>query len=316
MRSSVFSNFIRPEAKTYSPGHLLELVDCGNPRLEEILKRWDSDAAQSNLAELLSRRCPECLGETLVTKGSEVVCRSCGLVVEDRPQLSMRLPFDTTFALEASVAFGRSLGGTLPSKDLYKIVSRNKIDLKTAGISQTDVEIIAGLLTKDDRQRTTKEAEQLIRKYLKNIRATHLRTYIETVESPQALKLKEEVSHLLKQYGLYGENYNEFNHRLANHIGLIAEKAARFIQVGRYALSSYRKLAAAIIVFATREYPRLNGLVEKVMKEERPDAPALGAIRCMLGCPWLHPRASGRSLERAIEKNRNKKRSSPRKAKS
>jgi len=50
--------------------------------------------------------CPECLSSRIIedSKTSEVICRSCGYVIEKLPNLDFRLPFGTTYALESPLA--------------------------------------------------------------------------------------------------------------------------------------------------------------------------------------------------------------------
>ena len=72
------------------------------------------------------RRCSSC-GSTKITfdrENGEIVCTKCGLVLSSVESFENRLPFDTTYAMTNNLAFGKSLGGTLPRKELYKVIAR------------------------------------------------------------------------------------------------------------------------------------------------------------------------------------------------
>ena len=51
----------------------------------------------------------------------EVICRSCGYVIEKLSNLDFRLPFGTTYALESPLAVGKSLGGTITRQELQDL---------------------------------------------------------------------------------------------------------------------------------------------------------------------------------------------------
>ena len=151
---------------------LSEMLVEGAPKeLEKLLSRWSSQS----LLRLLEDRCPECLEPSLIEADGELVCSRCGYVVEEA-QPSCTLPWDTTYALEGCLAWGRSLGDTLPMGQLSRVIAR------------------AG-------------GEDL------GIRARHIRTIVEAVEPRAAMRLKEEASGLLKLYGFYGDyNIYKINH--------------------------------------------------------------------------------------------------------
>ena len=84
-------------------------------------RRWSPEQLQrfliqNGLVIKLARTCPECFGENLVDAGAEIVCGSCGTVVEERQVYSQSLEYGTTYALTSDVVNGKSLGGTLPPR--------------------------------------------------------------------------------------------------------------------------------------------------------------------------------------------------------
>ena len=159
--------------------------------LESILDRWSPGDLLAHLKDL----CPECQRPTLTkTDDGMLVCESCGVVVDEQPSMVRRLPFDETYALTAKLSHGRSMGGTLPPEDLYKVIAMSKNGRKDLPI-----------------------------------RAIHVRTVTMQVESSQSMRLKEEISGILKKYGLYSQEYREENHLFADVCGVLAERVGRFL---------------------------------------------------------------------------------------
>lgn len=70
--------------------------------------------------KLLGDRCPEYLKPSLIVRDGELVCSSCGYVVE-ASEPSRRLPWDETYAFEEHLAWGRSIGDTLPPGQLCRL---------------------------------------------------------------------------------------------------------------------------------------------------------------------------------------------------
>lgn len=79
--------------------------------------------------------CPECLEARVVEDPvtGERVCANCGYVVEEYgPKMVHTLPFDegdgmtpgAAYALENPLVFNKSLGGTLPVRQLYRVIAR------------------------------------------------------------------------------------------------------------------------------------------------------------------------------------------------
>ena len=228
-----------------------KMTDDIPPELTRLLHRWKPE----DLISLLEKRCPECNSDSLIEVDGTVVCTRCGLEAESQLTRDNRLPFDTTYALTSDLAHGNSLGGTLPMKQLHKVIVKSKNG-----------------------------------SYGLPIRAMHLKTLVQNVEPPQSLRLKEEISHIIKQVGLYSEEYNEFNHQLANQAGIIAQRVARFIQAGwTRPPSSYRRLAAALLVHILNGHPRMRTIIAEIKQSENPNIYDLGAINCLLTCPLLEP---------------------------
>jgi len=221
------------------------------PELTRLLRRWKLE----DLICLLEKRCPECNSDSLIEVEGTVVCTKCGLEVESHQTRDNYLPFDTTYALTSNLAHGNSLGGTLPMKQLHKVIVRSKNG-----------------------------------SYGLPIRAMHLRTIMQNIEPPQSLRLKEELSAIIKDVGLYSEEYSEFNHQLANQAGIISQRVARFIQAGwTRPPSSYRRLAAAILLHILKGHSGMKMVEAEIIQMERPSTYDLGAISCLLTCPLLEP---------------------------
>ena len=127
--------------------------------------------------------CPECLSSRTVEdpETGEVICRSCGYVIEKLPSLDFRLPFGTTYALESPLAVGKSLGGTITRQGLYKILAKSAAGTEDLGI-----------------------------------RARHIRIITETNDPPRLASILKKGSNLIKEYGL--ENEKLLAHELGRNI--------------------------------------------------------------------------------------------------
>jgi len=97
--------------------------------------------------------CPECFAKALIfdKETGEIVCSNCGYVIEEEyPEykVSSSLPFGTeekpnTFALESNIAYGKSLGFTMPKKQLYRILARvNREHNGEAGLPVRQIQVI------------------------------------------------------------------------------------------------------------------------------------------------------------------------------
>jgi len=76
-------------------------------------------------------------------ENGEVVCTKCGLVLSSVESFENRLPFDTTYALTNNLAFGKSLGGTLPRKELYKVIARGPEGTNDLPIRSTQIQVMS-----------------------------------------------------------------------------------------------------------------------------------------------------------------------------
>ena len=127
--------------------------------------------------------CPECLSAEIVEdpETGEVICKSCGYVIEKLPSLDFRLPFGTTYALESPLAVGKSLGGTITRQGLYKILAKSAAGTEDLGI-----------------------------------RARHIRIMIETNDPPDLARILKKGNNLIKEFNL--ENEKLLAHDLGKNI--------------------------------------------------------------------------------------------------
>ena len=280
-------------------------TETGNPRdeakttgLDHVLGRWNVDGLHRLLSKVspealraLFQRCPECLSNSLIEKAGELICKCCGLVVEEIPGLDSRLPFDTTYALTGMVAIGRSIGDTLPANQLARVITQNPLNLKEVGLSDEDIEFIRSVASRVEggERVSKKEAEELVRRYLRKIRLTHLTTHIRNVEPEASMKLKRELTWLLERYGLYEAGvYDEFSHRLADKAGVLAERVGRFMEAGgARPPKSYRRMAGAILVWLMGDTPRLAGTCDEMKRGEGITPLYVDYVDCLTRCPLL-----------------------------
>jgi len=111
--------------------------------------------------------CPECLSSKIVEdpETGEVICGSCGYVIEKLPNLDFRLPFGTTYALESPLAVGKSLGGTITRQGLYKILAKSAAGTEDLGIRARHIRIMIETNDPPDLARILKKGNNLIKKY-------------------------------------------------------------------------------------------------------------------------------------------------------
>ena len=116
--------------------------------------------------------CPECLSSRIVEdpETGEVICRSCGYVIEKLPNLDFRLPFGTTYALESPLAVGKSLGGTITRQGLYRILAKSAAGTEDLGIRARHIRIMIETNDPPDLARILKKGNNLI----KAVSYTHL----------------------------------------------------------------------------------------------------------------------------------------------
>jgi ribosomal protein S27AE len=156
--------------------------------------------------------CPECCEDTLIYdhESGEYVCRRCGFVVEDNSlAFADFLPWDTTYALTSNIAFGKSLGDTLPKRYLHKVIAKSE---------NGDEDL--------------------------PIRATQIRILSHAVDPPVIKSMINYGSRLMKQLGLYKDT--EFCHLFADRYGRLLRKLGAFIQISKLDVQPYLIARAAL----------------------------------------------------------------------
>ena len=138
------------------------------------------DTSEEQLEKHKEFICPECLEMTVKIVGVMRVCHKCGLEL-GRWELDPSLPFDSTYAPTSSMALGRSLGGTLPSNQVYRVLMKSPT-------GRTDI----------------------------GLRARYINIVHESNETPTVKKLLEYGSGLLKNLGL--EERHVFANIYADHL--------------------------------------------------------------------------------------------------
>ena len=137
--------------------------------------------------------CPECGGRLIEAQNGELVCSKCGLVAGN-PRPIHRLPMDETFAPTCDLAFGKSLGFTLPKSGLHKVLAMAPEGRNDLGLRARFIQII------------------------------------ETrVDPPYIRNLLQHGSRLLKQLGL--DEDTPANHRIANDYGKLLRIIGAFIHI-------------------------------------------------------------------------------------
>ena len=87
-----------------SPNYVYKLSSIHNIRGQQ---HEETSESKKNLTF-----CPECSSDQITRdfENGELVCRSCGFVLERQADMIHTLPFGETYALESGLAFNRSLG--------------------------------------------------------------------------------------------------------------------------------------------------------------------------------------------------------------
>jgi len=274
-------------------------VAAGAQLLDNLLtNRWTPEqlfkflsSEHPEVLHKLADICPECYENPLVHTGQEVVCSHCGVVAEEILDPKSYLPFDTTYALTANVAHGSSLGGTLPQGFLQQMITERPLDLGEVGLKKEDVEFIRRVLERANKGDpiSTEDAQDVIKRYLRRIELTHVKTHLRHVEAQQSMRLKTELTGLLDKFGFYTyRTYNELNHQLADQAGALAERIGRFLEAGwTRPMGSYRTLAGAILVWLIEETPHLKSVAEEIKAGEGIKNIDIVAVSCMAKCPLL-----------------------------
>ena len=175
---------------------------------------------QRNLFDI-DKICPECFEESIVRDGEsgESVCRRCGLVVgEYLEQLSDDLPFDTTYALTNHLAFGKSLGGTLPSKRLYEVLAKAPEGMKDLPVRSTQIRVMSSAL-----------------------------------EPPVVKAMLSYGSKMLKGLGL--DRDEEMCHVLSDEYGRCVRTVAAFLQISKIKVQPHLVARAALYHILIQLYP-------------------------------------------------------------
>jgi|GEM_PF-2961449 len=84
--------------------------------------------------ERLELVCPECLEAKVYYdhERTERVCGNCGYVFDEPTDFDESLPYDTTYALTSDLAYDKSLGGTLNSKALMRVIAQSSVNNELA----------------------------------------------------------------------------------------------------------------------------------------------------------------------------------------
>ena len=182
--------------------------------------------------------CPECFSKSLFPdkETGEIVCRRCGYVVdEEYPELKMskNLTFGTeekpnTYALTSNLAYGKSLGFTMPKSYLYRIVARVSTNEKESLCS-------GGENGKN------------------SIPIRQIQTITETVDPLIIRSMLNYGSHLLKKLG-FDEDTNR-NHILADRYGRLLRKIGAYIMVSKSSLQAYQAARAALAYILSKTDP-------------------------------------------------------------
>jgi hypothetical protein len=170
----------------------------------------------------IDKTCPECLTESveLDSKTGERVCRRCGLVVGEylEEQLSDDLPFDTTYALTNHLAFGKSLGGTLPRNKLYEVLAKAPEGIKDLPIRSAQIQVMSNAL-----------------------------------EPPVVKRMLNYGSQMLKQ--LYLDRDEAECHELSDEYGKLVRAVAAFLQISKLKVQSHLVARAALYHLLIQLYP-------------------------------------------------------------
>jgi len=166
-----------------------------------------------------SRKCSCGSTEILFDReNGEVVCTKCGLVLSSVESLDNRLPFDTTYALTNHLAFGKSLGGTLPRKELYEVLARGP-----------------------------KGTEDL------PIRSTQIQVMSSAVDPPVVKTMLNYGSRIMTELGLNRDD--DVCHVLSDQYGRIIRTAAAFLQVSKMRVQPHMVARAALYHILIQLYP-------------------------------------------------------------
>jgi len=178
--------------------------------------------------------CPECFSKSVVLdrETGEYVCTNCGFVVEeDGSRMSKDIPFGTeeepnTFALTSHIAYGKSLGFTMPKPHLFRVVAENaKKESCSSGNSDEKIPI--------------------------PIR--QIQTITETVDPPIVKSILNYGSRLMKELGF--DRDTDSNHTLADRYGRLLRKIGAYLMVSKSNLQPYQAARAALAYILSKVDP-------------------------------------------------------------
>ena len=149
-------------------------------------------------------------------------------MIEREADAVRTLPFDTTYALTSNMSFGKSLGGTLPRQQLFRVLAKAPAGTLDLPIRSTQIQVISS-----------------------------------AVDPPLVKKMLEYGSRVLKDLGL--DRDTDECHLFADQYGRLLRKLAAFIQVSRVSVQPHLVARAALCYLlrgnperaeeASRKYP-------------------------------------------------------------
>ena len=176
--------------------------------------------------------CPECFSKSVVLdrETGEYVCTNCGYVIEEYgSRMSKAIPFGTeeepnTFALTSHIAYGKSLGFTMPKSHLFRVVAENiKKRMNRSGNVGGDKIPIP---------------------------IRQIQTITETVDPPIVKSILNYGSRLLKEFGFDGDT--DSNHVFADRYGRLLRKIGAYIMVSKANLQPYQAARAALFFLLSK----------------------------------------------------------------
>ena len=177
--------------------------------------------------------CPECLAAKVYEdpETGERVCMNCGYVL-DESKMSETIPFGTeeapnTYALTSHIAYGKSLGFTMPKSHLFRVLAKVSME-NGASVSEGE----NGKIPIPIRQ---------------------IQTITETVDPPIVKSILNYGSRLLKELGL--DRDTDSNHTLADQYGRLLRKIGAYIMVSKSNLQPYQAARAALAYILSKVDP-------------------------------------------------------------
>ncbi|MEM4727263.1 MAG: winged helix-turn-helix domain-containing protein [Candidatus Bathyarchaeia archaeon] len=182
--------------------------------------RWDlKRISQSSM--IAKYPCPECYTFSVVQVGGDLVCQRCGLTVEEAAAAVHRLPFGETYAWVSHLAFGKSLGDTLPANRLHEVLARSP----------------AGRRNLASRLRAVRGVSN-------------------AVDPPTVKRLLELGSRMMKDLGLDADTVR--NHLIADELGRRLRRLGNIIQAGLVDAYLPGVAAATLYVTLLRLHPSVS----------------------------------------------------------